>query len=119
MFLKQKIRSDIVKAGSLIKAGSVHFQLISKERNRRIGKSHSCSQHIRDSSMDLGINRTGKEGLRTVYRERKARRWMKGIAGFFIFSLPEMSALESSLALCAKLLPACNLNNESLENPRF
>lgn len=42
---------------------------------------------------------------------------MKGIAGFFIFSLPEMSALESPLALCPKLLPACNSNNESLENP--
>lgn len=68
--------------------------------------------------MDLGIKKTGKEGLRTVCRERKTRRWRKGIAGFFTFSLSELSALESSLALFPKLLPAPKLNNEILENPR-
>lgn len=67
--------------------------------------------------MDLRINKTGK-GFKTVCRERKTRRWMKGIAGFFIFSLPELTALESPLALFPKLLSAFELNNESLENPR-
>lgn len=65
--------------------GSVHFLFVSKQRNRRVWKSHSCSQCIRDSFMDLGIKKTGKEGLRTVCRERRTRRWRRGIAGLFYF----------------------------------
>lgn len=68
--------------------------------------------------MDLGIKKTGKGVLRTVRRERKTRSWRKGIAGFFIVNLPEITASESSLALFPKLLPAFKLNNESLEKPK-
>jgi len=68
--------------------------------------------------MDLGIKKTGEEGLRTVCRERKIRRWRQEVAGFFIFSLPEMTELETLMALFPKLLPAFKLNSESLENPK-